>query len=182
MAAGVNTGTSGAPMCCLGGALSLPIRFINEGSRDPALARTRRGSRVGDAPLPSNDRLTRAVSSATAAVTRRHREGQCSSCHLRRCRRRSQPLPAPAERLSPSYPWSRSEDRPRNRQAANPSRPSPTGRQRIRVARVCRRRHRRGRVIGRFLWRIVSLHKRRKVFAGCCIRLKMFQISARPTD
>ena len=43
-------------------------------------------------------------------------------------------------------------------------------------------RHRRGRVIGRFLWRIVSLHKRSKVFAGCCIRLKMFQISARPTD
>jgi NAD(P)-dependent dehydrogenase (short-subunit alcohol dehydrogenase family) len=25
----------------------------------------------------------------------------------------------------------------------------------------------------KFLWRIVSLHKRSKVFAGCCIRLKM---------
>jgi hypothetical protein len=34
----------------------------------------------------------------------------------------------------------------------------------------------------KFLWRIVSLHKRSKVFAGCCIRLKMFQISARPID
>jgi putative ABC transport system substrate-binding protein len=61
-----------------------------------------------------------AVPSATSAETCRHREGQCSSSHLRRCCHQNQPSLARAERLS--HPnWS--EDRRRNRRAANPVRP-----------------------------------------------------------
>src|SRR6476659_9696972 len=63
-----------------------------------------------------------AVSSATAAVTCRHRQGAHSNCQLPRYYHQNQPLPARAVRLTrrPSCPWSWSENWAQSHRAANP--------------------------------------------------------------